>query len=195
MQNYIKNPKLQNFFFVVQKKVVLLHPKKRRVRQMKNKGNSNDIQRALLDRARRYCALAEQCEDAVRQKLVTWGASPSDSDVIVAALQGEGYLDNERYAKAFCENKILTQHWGRQKVLYQLRLKHLPREVVERGMAAVGNEAYMAVLAEVAEKKRQELEQKTDDPFALHQKLTAALVNKGFTLPEINQVLSKNTES
>lgn len=169
---------------MVEKKVVLLHP------EMKNKGNSNETQRALLDRARRYCALAEQCEDAVRQKLVTWGASPSDSDVIVTALQREGYLDNERYAKAFCESKILTQHWGRQKVLYQLRLKHLPREAVDRGMAAVSEEAYMAVLAEVAEKKRLELDQKTDDPYVLRQKLVASLVNKGFLLPEINQVIS-----
>jgi regulatory protein len=179
---------------VVQKKVVLLHLEMRRDRQTKDKGNCNDAQRALLDRARNYCALAEQCEDAVRQKLVTWGASPSDSDVIVAALQGEGYLDNERYARAFCESKILTQHWGRQKVLYQLRLKHLPREAVDRGMAAVSNEAYMAVLAEVTEKKRLELEQKTDDPFVLRQKLTASLVNKGFTLPEINQVLTNYPE-
>ena len=162
---------------------------------MKDKSNSNDTQRALLDRARQYCALADQCEDAVRQKLVTWGASPSDSDSIVKVLQSEGYLDNERFARAFCESKILTQHWGRQKVLYQLRLKHMPREAVDRGMAAVSNEDYMAVLTEVAEKKRQELEQKTDDPFVLRQKLTAALVNKGFTLPEINQVLTNIPES
>lgn len=162
---------------------------------MKDKGNSNDTQRALLDRARHYCALAEQCEDAVRQKLVTWGASPSESDSIVAVLNSEGYLDNERYARAFCESKILTQQWGRQKVLYQLRLKHLPREAVDRGMAAVSNEAYMAVLAKVAEKKRQELEQKCDDPYMLRQKLIAALVNKGFTLTEINQVLTNIPES
>ena len=79
-------------------------------------------------------------------------------------------------------------------MLYQLRLKHLPREAVDRGMAAVSNEDYMAVLAEVAEKKRQELEQKCDDPFVLRQKLTAALVSKGFTLPEINQVLTNNPD-
>ena len=160
---------------------------------MKERVHNNDTQRALLDRARGYCALAEQCEDAVRQKLVTWGASPSESDSIVEVLQSEGSLDNERYARAFCESKILTQHWGRQKVLYQLRLKHLPREVVDRGMAVVSNEAYMAVLAEVAEKKRLELAEKTDDPFVLRQKLTASLVNKGFTLSEINQVIS-NTQ-
>ena len=74
--------------------------------------------------------------------------------------------------------------------MYQLRLKHLPREAVDRGMAAVSEEAYMAVLAEVAEKKRLELEQKTDDPYVLRQKLVASLVNKGFLLPEINQVIS-----
>lgn len=161
---------------------------------MGDKGHNNDTQQALLDRARRYCALAEQCEDAVRQKLVTWGASPAVSDAVVAVLLREGYLDDERYARAYCESKILTQQWGRQKVLYQLRLKHLPREAVDKGMAAISEEAYLAVLADVAEKKRAELEHKIDDPFLLRQKLTAFLVTRGFSLPEINRVITNTTD-
>lgn len=161
---------------------------------MGEKGHNNDTQQALLDRARRYCALAEQCEDAVRQKLVTWGASPAVSDAVVATLLREGYLDDERYARAYCESKILTQQWGRQKVLYQLRLKHLPREAVDKGMASISEEDYLAVLADVAEKKRAELEHKVDDPFLLRQKLTAFLVTRGFSLSEINSVITNNPD-
>lgn len=159
------------------------------------KHNSDNLQ-AFLDRARNYCALSEQCEDAVRQKLVTWGASPAESDAVVEKLYEGKYLDDERYARAYCESKILHQHWGRQKVLYQLRLKHLPRTAVDSGMAAVSSEAYFAVLTEVAEKKLCELTHSLDlsdlqplDPVVT-QKLTAFLVSRGFLISEINQVLT-----
>lgn len=156
---------------------------------------NDDRLRALLDRARRYCALSEQCEDAVRQKLVTWGASPAESDDVVAKLYSEQYLDDERYARAYCESKILHQHWGRQKVLYQLRLKHLPRAAVDSGMAAVSDEAYFAVLTTVAQKKLAELTSGLQDPNSdlrsLHsQKLTSFLLSRGFLISEINQVLT-----
>lgn len=162
---------------------------------MATRNKISDNLKALLDRARNYCALAEQCEDAVRQKLVTWGASPSESDTIVALLYNEHYLDDERFARAYCESKILQQHWGRQKVLYQLRLKHLPRAAVDSGMAAVGEEAYFAVLTEVAEKKYRELTAPSPNhpallPSQIAQKLTAFLATRGFLSSEINQVLN-----
>jgi regulatory protein len=143
----------------------------------------------LLDRARRYCALAEQCEDAVRQKLVTWGATPVESDDVIDALYSENYLDDVRYARAYCESKILHQHWGRQKVLYQLRLKHLPRTAVETGMAAISDEDYLAALSDLAVKKFSELRRSTNDPAALRQKLTSFLLSRGFLIGEINQVI------
>ena len=157
---------------------------------MEEKTQKNDHLRALLDRARNYCASAEQCEDAVRQKLVTWGASPAESDAVVAKLYDEQYLDDERYARAYCESKILHQHWGRQKVLYQLRLKHLPRVAVDKGMAAVSDEAYLNVLVELADRKCQELRPRFSDDFLLRQKLTSFLVSRGFLLSEINPVIT-----
>ena len=191
MQKYKKNPIPQNLFGMFQKKVVLLHPENER-ETMEGKATKNNNFQALLDRARRYCAGAEQCEDAVRQKLVNWGATPSESDAVVARLYDEEYLDDKRFARAYCESKILRQHWGRQKVLYQLRLKHLPRTAVDSGMAAISDEAYFAVLAELAERKSQELRQRVDDEPTLRQKLTAFLSSRGFLLSEINQVITNN---
>lgn len=153
--------------------------------------NKNMTDSALLDRARRYCALAEQCESGVRQKLVTWGAGSDEADVVVDRLRGEGYLDDKRYARAYCESKILQQGWGRQKVLYQLRLKHLPKDAIDAAMGCIGEEAYLEVLASVAERKRQELGVNGPEQ---QRKLMSFLVSRGFTYGEINKVITNTLE-
>lgn len=145
----------------------------------------------LLNRARHYCAGTEQCEDTVRQKLVVWKATPEESDAVVATLTQEGYIDDLRYARAYCESKIKNHHWGRQKVLYQLRLKHLSRTAVDNGMAAVSDEDYRTALRAAAEKKLAEMHVESADDPDVRQKLTAFLVSRGFTLSEINQSLNQ----
>lgn len=193
MQRYKKKLIWQNHFCCFKKKLyfcIFIHTRKTMEENLRN----SDTYRTLLDKARRYCAQAEQCEDAVRQKLVTWGATPAESDAVVARLHADNYLDDVRYARAYCESKILHQQWGRQKVLYQLRLKHLPRAAVETGIASVSEEAYLAVLADVADKKLAELQRSVDDPSALRQKLTAFLLSRGFLISEINQVITNTLQ-
>ncbi len=152
-------------------------------------GNDNNIS-DLLGRARRYCAGAEQCEDTVRQKLVVWKATPEESDAVVAALMNEGYIDDERYARAYCESKIKNHQWGRQKVLYHLRLKHLSRTAVDSGMASVSEDDYREALHTAAEKKLDEMRVESADDPEVRQKLTAFLISRGFTISEINQTLN-----
>lgn len=152
--------------------------------------NKNTIDGALLDRARRYCALAEQCESGVRQKLVVWGAGAGEADAVVSCLRSEGYLDDRRYARAYCESKILQQGWGRQKVLYQLRLKHLPKDAIDAAMNSVGEEAYYEVLASVARRKAEELGDSPDK----RQKLVSFLETRGFSYSEITKVITNIPE-
>lgn len=149
----------------------------------------SDAVRALLDRARDYCAREERCESGVRQKLISWGAAIDQVDAIIARLRADAYLDDVRYATAFCRSKLLSQRWSRQKVLYQLRLKHLPKEAIEQGMATVDDDAYYAILADEMEKK---LRQLGDDLTPeVQRKLFAFLASRGYTLAEINTVLKQ----
>ncbi len=147
---------------------------------------------ALLGRARVYCASDEQCASAVRQKLRAWGADGCQADDIVDRLTDEGYLDEERYARAYCESKMLRSGWGRLKVAYQLRLKQLPRAAVDAGMAAVDDEAYMAVLEQAAMKKAATL--RGADDAERRRKLMAFLAQRGYTMDEINQVITKTLQ-
>ena len=146
-----------------------------------------DKSATLLDKARRYCALAEQCESGVRQKLIGWGAGPDEVSPIISRLRAENYLDDMRYARIYCESKLLGQHWGKQKVLYQLRAKHLPKTAIDSGISSVSDEAYLRMLQETAARKREELGNRAD----ADRKLISFLASRGFSMSEINQVINQ----
>lgn len=144
--------------------------------------------RALLDKARHYCALSEQCEAGVRQKLIAWGATSDEVEPIIAKLRNDDYLNDFRYARAYVESKVLHQHWGRQKVLYQLRLKHLSKEAIAEGLSVVDDEVYLSLLAEEVEKKLKSLggEPSPDN----RRRLFSYLASRGFSSDEINHVIN-----
>lgn len=154
----------------------------------KNKIMSHEEEvHAILQRARGYCAMSEQCESGVRQKLVTWGCSTNDADKIVAQLRDEGYLDDYRYARAYCESKLERQKWSKQKVVYQLRMKQIPKEAITEGLNSISEELYMASLETLARKKMDELARDYGDEAL--RRLEAYLMQRGFTYDEIKQTI------
>lgn len=150
-------------------------------------GNMDDRLLSLLERARAYCASSEQCSSAVRHKLRDWGGEATDADTVIARLKEEGYIDDARYARAYCESKMLRSGWGRMKVVYQLRQKHLPREAIEAGMEAVDEEVYMSVLKEAAAKKVATI--RDTDPAVRRRKLVSFLAQRGYIIDEINEII------
>lgn len=145
-----------------------------------------DTVHAYLDRARRWCALSEQCESGVRQKLISWGATPVDVELIIVQLRAEDYLNDVRYARAFCESKLVGQRWGRQKVLYQLRSKHLPKEAIEEGMSTVDDETYFRIMSEEKDKKLRTLGgEMTPD---VQRRLLSFLASRGYSASEISHL-------
>ncbi|MBR1784672.1 MAG: RecX family transcriptional regulator [Bacteroidales bacterium] len=146
----------------------------------------------LLDRARRYCAAQEQCEHAVRQKLAAWGAEPGEAGLVVESLREEGYLDDVRYARAFCESKMLRGGWGRRRVEAALRAKRLSAEAIAEGLSAVDDDRYFETLTAEAAKKLRLLGGGSD--AATRQRLSAFLASRGYTMEEIHQVITNNLQ-
>ena len=143
---------------------------------------------ALKGRAAAYCAAEERCQSAVRKKLAAWSATPEETDHVIDALQDEGYLDDHRYARSFCECKMLRHGWGRRKVMWELRQKGVSADVAAEAIAALDPEALHQVLCEVADRKRRELQPRCPDPYVLRQRLTAYLAQRGYEYDEIAEV-------
>lgn len=131
-----------------------------------------------LNKAAAYCTLCERCVSEVTAKLTAWGMPASEQQKIIGRLQQEGFIDEARYCRAFVNDKVRFNRWGRIKIRAALGEKRLPRELVNEAIENIDEEQYMAALAEVIASKRKELKGKND--YAAQQKILRYAASRGF---------------
>lgn len=140
----------------------------------------------LRGKAEFYCATAEHCSYEVRLKLQQWGATDEQIEHIVAHLQKEHFVDEQRYCNAFVHDKLLYQGWGRMKMRAQLQAKHLPTTAIEQALNEIDRDTYMSVLTRVLATKKRSI--KSADPQA-REKLIRFAMQRGFIYDEINGII------
>ena len=131
-----------------------------------------------LNKAAGYCTLCERCISEVNAKLTAWGVPNGEQEKIIARLIEEKFIDEARYCRAFVNDKVKFNRWGRIKIQAALRDKRLPRECVSEAMENIDEEQYMDALAEVIAAKRKELKGKDD--FATQQKIIRHAASRGY---------------
>lgn len=131
-----------------------------------------------LNKASAYCTLCERCTSEVTSKLTQWGIEPSEQIKIIERLQQEGFIDEERYCRAFVNDKVRFNRWGRIKIRAALSEKRLPRELVSEAIENINEDEYMNALAEVISAKRRELKGKDD--YAAQQKIMRHAASRGY---------------
>ena len=99
----------------------------------------------------------------MRKKLRDWDINPSDSNAIIERLKAERYLDNERYARAYCRDKLRFNGWGRIKIAYMLKGKGIEREFIDAALADIDEEQYLAILNEALAAKAKTLGSKSEE--------------------------------
>ena len=80
-----------------------------------------------LNKVAAYCASAEHCRTEVIEKMQRWGMPYNTIDRIVERLVAEKYIDEERYCRAFVNDKYRFAKWGKVKIGQALYLKKIPR--------------------------------------------------------------------
>ncbi len=146
----------------------------------------NDAELPFVQRAEHYCAGDEQCISSVRTKLMTWGADRQLIERILQYLVREDFINEQRYAMAYCQTKMRNQKWGRIKLAYQLRSKLLPRNIVDMAVASVDKEEYREVLYELAAAKWTDLQHDTVKGV---NKLAYFLQSHGYDTDEIRDAV------
>ena len=131
-----------------------------------------------LNKAAAYCTLCERCISEVSTKLAAWGVPHGEQQKIIVRLQQEGFIDEVRYCRAFVNDKVRFNRWGRIKIRAAMSEKRLPRELVNEAIENIDEEQYAAALAEVIAAKRRELKGKED--YAAQQKIMRYAASRGF---------------
>ncbi|MBR5828622.1 MAG: RecX family transcriptional regulator [Bacteroidaceae bacterium] len=131
-----------------------------------------------LNKAAAYCTLCERCISEVSAKLTTWGVPYAVQEEIITRLTNEKFIDEARYCRAFVNDKVRFNRWGRLKITAALREKRLPQEYIKEAMENIDEDAYQQSLQETIDIKRRELKGKDD--FATQQKIIRHAASRGY---------------
>ena len=140
-----------------------------------------------MQKLRQYCAYQERSHYEVQQKLYELGIRRQDQDEILAALIEEDYLNEERFAVQFVGGKFRMKDWGRRKIYFALKEKRVSDYSIKKALQQIDEEAYIAVLKELAEKKCESLK---EEPWLVRKRKTIDyLLQKGYESDLVTAVL------
>lgn len=125
-----------------------------------------------------YCQYQERCHKEVRNKLYELGCTTPEVEEHIASLIEAGLLNEERYARAYTRGKFRMLHWGRIKIMYELKQKQIAPYCIKKGMLEIEEEEYINTLRHLASQKIKQYKSKT--PAAKKAGLYAYLIQKGY---------------
>lgn len=131
-----------------------------------------------MNRVAALCARSEQAPGDIRDKLTKWGLSRADADEILQQLTEQGFIDEERYAKAFVNDRFTFNGWGRIKIAHQLRLKGIKTDIIENAITAIDDERYRERLTELLRAKWRSV--KDREPRAAWAAMMRFAASRGF---------------
>ena len=146
-----------------------------------------DYEQARL-RMADLCSRSEQCESDIMDKLIRYGQPRVDAERIIAFLYEHGFLNEERYVRAFVNDKIRFNHWGLRKIALALSMKKIPGELISRIVGEIDYDEYIRIAERVCEVKSRKYDLgKYEDRV----KLFRSMASCGFSSDEIVKVIDK----
>lgn len=124
-----------------------------------------------------YCAYQERSHQEVKSRLFEYGLYGSEVDELLSHLITEGFLNEERFAKAFAGGKFRIKSWGRVKIIHELEAKGLTQNCIRSGMKEIDEEEYLEALQALLHKKSEQID---GNAFIKRDKLAKYAIQKGF---------------
>ena len=134
-----------------------------------------------------YCAYQERCQKEVRDKLYEYGLPSYEVENLVTAMILEGFVNEERFAKAFVRGKFRIKKWGRVRIVKELKFRVESDNLVRAALREIDEQEYWDTLVYLAEKKLGEMNEK--DSFKRKMKLYQFLVYKGYESDLVQQAI------
>lgn len=145
-------------------------------------GESQKIKQKIF----RYCAYRERCHTEVKTKLYELGLHRSQVDELLVELIEQDFLNEERFAKAYCRGKFLHNQWGRIKIMQGLRQRQISDYCIKQGMKEINEKSYLETLQQLSDRYSKKYSQL--NAYERRQRTKRYLMQKGFEIPLIDEV-------
>jgi len=133
-----------------------------------------------------YCAYQERCHQEVASKIYSFGMNSNETDEIIVHLIGQNFLNEERFACAFARGKHRIKHWGKSRIINELKSRGISQYNINTALKEISPEEYSATFHTLAERHWETLPER--DTLKKRKKFCDYLLRKGF---ESNLVYEK----
>lgn len=135
------------------------------------------------------CSKKELSAREVMVGLQKYQLKLSEKHKLINKLKKEKYIDHDRYAKAFTNDRFNFYKWGKLKIKQQLLIKGIEEPLIDNALSLVDDAAYQSLIKELALKKKSQI--RIDDHFQAKQKICNALNTKGFEGELVYEIVEK----
>lgn len=142
-----------------------------------------------LNRVATYCSRAERSEFAVRKKLVAWEVPEDAIKRIIDRLRKEKYLDDNRFARSFINDKLNFNKWGRTKIIYELKKRNISESVYNPILDELSGDEFEKQLMHILSVKGKSVKGKND--YDKKTKLIRFALGRGFTMDLVIKCVNK----
>ena len=134
-----------------------------------------------------YCSHSERCIWDVCQKMETWEVPFDQRNQIIQYLQKEKFIDEERYCRAFVNDKAKYNRWGNIKIKYELCKKQIPEPLIREALKNLNPAETLERLRTLLEQKKKSVKGKNE--WEIRQKLLRFAASKGFSQEEFEEAM------
>ncbi len=136
-----------------------------------------------------YCAYQERCHEEVVQKLRSMKMDSDEIDTIMVHLISDNFLNEERFAQSFARGKHRIKHWGKIRIINELKAKKITQTLINIALKEISTEEYLFTFHTVADRNWESISETNNQKK--RKKFCDYLLRKGF---ESNLVYEKLKE-
>lgn len=133
------------------------------------------------------CSKSEHSSGEIEETMKKWGLAEEVRQRIMNYLKENKYVDDVRFTRAFANDKLKYNHWGRKKIEHGLYLKHVPESTFQSVLDEIPDKDYLEILSPLLKKRWQTIEGKTD--YERSMKLIRYALGRGFALDLIKKCI------
>lgn len=137
----------------------------------------------------RYCTYRERCHKEVEQKLRNYHLTYEEQQEVISILIAENFLNEERFAKAFANDKFRFNKWGRKRIVRELKFRRISDYLIDKGLGEIDDEEYAKVFEETFTKRWESIHE--THPLKKKKKLVDYMYRRGFESELIYDRLGK----
>ena len=147
-------------------------------------------EKQALSKLMALCARSEHSSGDMLQKMRLWGLDDAAQARIMERLVSGKFIDDERFTRAFVNDKIKYNQWGRRKIEQALWAKGVEQSIQRKILDSIDENEYLAVLKPLLKSKERSVTGRNE--FERQMKLIRFAVSRGFSMEQINRCLEIN---